>query len=111
MKKIEAIFRPEKLREVIEELKEINVTSFTVTQVQGRGHEKISTGVYRGRSFTINLHPKVKMEIILSDFKAEKAIQTIIKAAHTGEAGDGKIFVSSILEMHSIRTGEIQDLD
>lgn len=111
MKKIEAVFRPEKLREVIDELKEINITGFTVTQAQGQGHEKIATGVYRGKSFTINLHPKVKMEIIVSDFKVEKTIQTIIKTAHTGETGDGRIFLSPILEMYSIRTGTNYDLN
>jgi nitrogen regulatory protein P-II 1 len=102
MKKIEAIFRPEKLREVIDELKEIKITGFTVSQVQGRGQETSTTGVYRGRTFTINLHPKVKLEIILPDDKVEETIETIIQKARTGEVGDGKIFVLPVLESHNI---------
>ncbi len=104
MKKIEAIFRPEKLREVIDELKKIKITGFTVSQVQGRGQETNATGVYRGRTFTINLHPKVKLEIILPDDKVERTIETIIQKARTGEVGDGKIYVLPILESHNIRT-------
>jgi len=109
MKKIEAIIRPEKLREVIEGLGEINVTGFTVTQVQGRGQQKNATGVYRGKSYTVNLHYKVKMEIVVSDYKVHETIQVIIRTAQTGEMGDGKIFVVPILEMYNIRTGEIDE--
>ncbi|WP_379129583.1 P-II family nitrogen regulator [Paenibacillus sp. sgz500958] len=105
MKKIEAIIRPEKLREVIEALRIIDVTGFTVTQAQGRGQQKNTTGVYRGKSYTVNLHHKVKMEIIVSDHKVQETIQTIIKTAQTGEMGDGKIFVVPVQEMYNIRTG------
>ncbi|HEX7057421.1 MAG TPA: P-II family nitrogen regulator [Bacilli bacterium] len=109
MKQIVAIFRPEKLREVIERLREINVTGFTVTQVQGRGQQKNATGIYRGKSYTVNLHYKVKMEMIVSDYKVNETIQTIIKTAQTGEAGDGKIFVLPVQEMYNIRTGKVDE--
>lgn len=109
MKKIEAIIRPEKLREVIEALRDIQVTGFTVTQVQGRGQQKNATGVYRGKAYTVNLHYKVKMEIVVSDYKVQETIQTIIKTAQTGEMGDGKIFVLPVLEMYNVRTGLVDE--
>lgn len=109
MKKIEAIIRPEKLREVIEELRAIDVTGFTVTQVQGRGQQKHSVGVYRGKAYTVNLHYKVKLEIVLSDEKVQTTIQTIIKSAQTGEMGDGKIFVLPVFEAYNVRTGAIDE--
>jgi nitrogen regulatory protein P-II 1 len=109
MKKIEAIIRPEKLREVIEGLRAIEVTGFTVVQAQGRGQQKNTTGVYRGKTYTVNLHYKVKMEIIVSDHKVEETIQTIIKTAQTGEMGDGKIFVLPVLEAYNIRTGIVDE--
>jgi nitrogen regulatory protein P-II 1 len=109
MKKIEVIIRPEKLREIIEALRAINITGFTVSQVQGRGQQKNATGVYRGRTYTVNLHHKVKMEIVLSDYKVEETIQTIIKTAQTGETGDGKIFVTPVLEMYNVRTGQVDE--
>jgi nitrogen regulatory protein P-II 1 len=98
MKKVEAIIRPEKLREVINALQTIQVTGFTVTQAQGRGQQKNTTGVYRGKSYTVNLHHKV-----------DETIKTIIATAQTGEMGDGKIFVQPLLEMYNIRTGETDD--
>lgn len=109
MKKVEAIIRPEKLREVIDGLREINVTGFTVTQTQGRGQQKDVMGVYRGKAYSVNLHYKVKMEIVVSDYKVEQTVQTIIKTAQTGETGDGKIFVTPVLEMYNIRTGKFDE--
>ncbi|MCP3764884.1 P-II family nitrogen regulator [Domibacillus sp. A3M-37] len=114
MKKIEAIIRPEKITETIKGLKNIGITGFTVSQVVGRGKQKDTQGVYRGKSYKVTLHPKVKMEIILSDHMVEPTIKTIIRAAQTGEDGDGKIYVYPILEAYNIRTGapdfEIDDL-
>ncbi|KAA9006343.1 P-II family nitrogen regulator [Paenibacillus spiritus] len=109
MKKIEAIIRPEKLREVIEALRAVEVTGFTVTQAQGRGQQKNLTGVYRGKTYTVNLHHKVKMEIVVSDHKVKETIRTIIGTAQTGEMGDGKIFVLPVEEMYNIRTGRPDD--
>ncbi|MGG6313639.1 P-II family nitrogen regulator [Paenibacillus macerans] len=106
MKKVEAIIRHEKLREVIEALREIDVKGFTVSQVQGRGQQKNAAGVYRGQAYTVNLHAKIKLEIVISDFKVQETVQTIIQTAQTGEMGDGKIFVLPVLEMYNIRTGQ-----
>lgn len=112
MKKIEAIIRPEKLTETIKGLKQIGVAGFTVSQVVGRGKQKDTQGVYRGKNYKVTLHPKVKLEIILSDYMVERTIRTIVTTAQTGEEGDGKIFVYPILEAYNIRTGTLDyDID
>lgn len=112
MKKIEAIIRPEKLTETIKSLKNIGVTGFTVSQVVGRGKQKSTLGVYRGKNYNVTLHPKVKLEIILSDYMVELTVKSIVEAANTGEEGDGKIFVYPVLEAYNIRTGKIDtDID
>ncbi|MDF2606877.1 MAG: nitrogen regulatory protein [Bacillales bacterium] len=114
MKKIEAIIRPERLTETIKGLKNIGITGFTVSQVVGRGKQKDTQGVYRGKNYKVSLHPKVKLEIILSDYMVEPTIKSIVDSAQTGEDGDGKIFVFPILEAYNIRTGapdfDIDDL-
>ncbi|PLT32773.1 P-II family nitrogen regulator [Bacillus sp. V5-8f] len=106
MKKIEAIIRPEKLTETIKELKNIGITGFTVSQVVGRGKQKDAQGVYRGKNYKVTLHPKVKLEIILSDHMVEQTIQRIFHTAQTGEDGDGKVYVYPIFEAYNIRTGK-----
>ncbi|AKP48467.1 MULTISPECIES: P-II family nitrogen regulator [Bacillus] len=105
MKKIEAIIRPEKVTETIKGLKNIGITGFTVSQVVGRGKQKDTQGVYRGKNYKVTLHPKVKLEIVLSDYMVQPTVQTIIQCAQTGEDGDGKIYVYPILEAYNIRTG------
>jgi nitrogen regulatory protein P-II 1 len=114
MKKIEAIIRPEKLTETIKGLKNIGITGFTVSQVVGRGKQKDTQGVYRGKNYNVTLHPKVKLEIVLSDYMVEPTINTIIVSSQTREEGDGKIYVYPILEAYNIRTGttdfDIDDL-
>lgn len=109
MKKIEVILRPQKLTDAIKALHEIGITGFTVTQVVGRGKQKDSHGVYRGQNYKVSLHPKVKLEIVLSDYMVEKTVQTIVRAAQTGEDGDGKIFVFPMLEAYNIRTGVVDE--
>lgn len=112
MKKIEAIIRPERLTETIKNLKNLGVTGFTVSQAVGRGKQKDTKGVYRGKNYQVTLHPKVKMEIVLSDYLVAETIQTIITSAQTGENGDGKIYVYPILEAYNIRTGTVDfDID
>ncbi|QGQ46449.1 P-II family nitrogen regulator [Metabacillus sediminilitoris] len=106
MKKIEAIIRPQKITETIKELKNIGITGFTVSQVVGRGKQKDTKGVYRGKNYHVTLHPKIKLEIVLSDHMVDRTIKTIITCAQTGEDGDGKIYVYPILEAYNIRTGE-----
>jgi len=112
MKKIEVIIRPEKLTETIKGLKNIGVTGFTVSQVVGRGKQKDTQGVYRGKNYKVTLHPKVKLEIVLSDYMVERTIKNIVDSAQTGEDGDGKIYVYPILEAYNIRTGKADfDID
>ncbi|MBZ5749558.1 P-II family nitrogen regulator [Metabacillus rhizolycopersici] len=112
MKKIEVIIRPEKLTETIKGLKNIGITGFTVSQVVGRGKQKDSQGVYRGKNYKVTLRPKVKLEIVLSDYLVELTIKKIVDSARTGEDGDGKIYVYPILEAYNIRTGKADyDID
>jgi len=109
MKKIEAIIKPFKLDEVREALSEIGVTGLTVTEVKGFGRQKGHTELYRGAEYVVDFLPKVKIEIVVSDDIAETAIDSIVKAAHTGKIGDGKIFVMSVDQVVRIRTGETGD--
>ncbi len=106
MKKVEAIIQPYKLDDVKDALAQMGVTGMTVSEVRGHGRQKGHTEVYRGREYTVDLLPKVKVEIILPDQIADEAVDCLIKAAHTGKIGDGKVFVSSIDEVFRIRSGE-----
>lgn len=106
MKKIEAIIKPFKLDEVREALSEIGVSGLTVTEVKGFGRQKGHTELYRGAEYVVDFLPKVKIEIVVSDDVVETAIDSIVKAAHTGKIGDGKIFVSAVEQVVRIRTGE-----
>ncbi len=109
MKKIEAIIKPFKLDEVREALSEIGVTGLTVTEVKGFGRQKGHTELYRGAEYVVDFLPKVKIEIVVSDDIVETAIDSIVKAAHTGKIGDGKIFVMPVEQVVRIRTGETGD--
>lgn len=109
MKRIDAIIRPEKLQHVMRALRQVGVSGFTVIPVQGRGQQKDTTGVYRGHAYDINLHPKIKLEIVVSNEYIQRSIQAIIDAAQTGETGDGKVFVYDIMEAYNIRTGAIDE--
>lgn len=77
-----------------------------MSQVVGRGKQRDTKGVYRGKNYNVTLHPKIKLEIVLSDHMVEPTIKTIIASAQTGEDGDGKIYVYPILEAYNIRNGE-----
>ncbi len=105
MKKIEAIIRPERLTDTLKGVKNIGITGFTVSQVVGRGKQKETQGVYRGKNYKVTLRPKVKLEIVLSDHMVRQTIKTIVASAQTGEDGDGKVFVYPILEAYNIKTG------
>ena len=109
MKKIEAIVKPFKLDEVREALSDIGVTGLTVTEVKGFGRQKGHTELYRGAEYVVDFLPKVKIEVVVSDGLVEKAVDAVVKAAHTGKIGDGKIFVSRIDDAIRIRTGERGD--
>jgi nitrogen regulatory protein P-II 1 len=106
MKKIEAIIKPFKLDEVREALSNIGVNGLTVTEVKGFGRQKGHTELYRGAEYVVDFLPKIKVELILTDTMVEAAVDAIIKAAHTGKIGDGKIFVSTVEQVIRIRTGE-----
>ena len=106
MKKIEAVIKPFKLDEVKEALQEIGVQGMTVLEAKGYGRQKGHTELYRGAEYVIDFVPKVKVEIIVPDDLADAAVQAIIGSARTGKIGDGKIFISDVLEVIRIRTGE-----
>lgn len=106
MKKIEAIIRPHKLDEVQEALSEAGFMGLTVSEVRGYGRQKGHKEVYRGTEYNINFVPKVKIELICSDDRLEKAVQIIIDVGKTGQVGDGKIFIYDVKDAIRIRTGE-----
>lgn len=106
MKKIEAIVKPFKLDEIRESLSEIGVNGLTVTEVKGFGRQKGHTELYRGAEYVVDFLPKTKIEVVLADDRVDAAIEAIIKAAHTGKIGDGKIFVMPVDQVIRIRTGE-----
>lgn len=105
MKKIEAILRPSALRTVLDGLKSVGYPGVTVTEVQGHGKQKGITESYRGQSVE-GLLPKLVVTAVVGDKQVEKVVKIIIKAARTGEIGDGKIFVSPVANAIRIRTGE-----
>ena len=109
MKKIEAIIKPFKIDEVRESLSGIGVAGLTVTEVKGFGRQKGHTELYRGAEYVVDFLPKVKIEIVVSDSLVDMAIESIIKAAHTGKIGDGKIFVLPVEQVIRIRTSETGD--
>jgi nitrogen regulatory protein P-II 1 len=109
MKLISAIIKPFKLEEVKEALSEIGIEGMTVTEVKGFGRQKGHTEIYRGSEYTVDVLPKVKIEVAVSSDIVEKAIETIVTAAKTGKIGDGKIFVTPIEESVRIRTDERGD--
>jgi nitrogen regulatory protein P-II 1 len=106
MKKIEAIVRHHKLEDVKNALSSAGVTGMTITEVRGFGRQKGHTEVYRGAEYTVDFVPKVKVEVVVDDGKLQTAINTIVKAAQTGQVGDGKIFVSDLKDVVRIRTAE-----
>ena len=89
-----------------EALAEIGVEGMTVSEVKGFGRQKGHTEIYRGSEYTVDFLPKIKIEVVLIDDLAEKAVAAIVKAAKTGKIGDGKVFISPVLEAVRIRTEE-----
>src|ERR1700730_4097411 len=106
MKKIEAIIQPQKLDAVKEALIDIGVEGITISEARGHGRQKGITEVYRGAEYSVDLLPKIKLEIFVPDSRAEEIIEALSAAARSGKIGDGKIFVSSIEEAVRIRNGE-----
>ena len=106
MKKIEAIVRHFKLEDVKNALVEKGITGMTITEVRGFGRQKGHTEMYRGTEYRVDFVPKVKIEVTVDDAKLQTALDTIVKAARTGQIGDGKIFVAPLEDCVRIRTGE-----
>ena len=109
MKKIEAIIKPFKLDEVREALSELGVSGLTVTEVKGFGRQKGHTELYRGAEYVVDFLPKIKVEVVVPASLLDTAVEAIIKAAHTGKIGDGKIFISTVEQVIRIRTSEINE--
>src|SRR6186713_1425287 len=99
MKKVEAIIRHFRLEDVKNALTEQGIQGMTITEVRGFGRQKGHTEMYRGTEYAVDFVPKVKLEIVVSDSHLQKAIDTIMKTAQTGQIGDGKIFVSDLKEV------------
>ncbi len=106
MTKVEAIIQTSKLDPVKDALHEIGVEGMTVLEARGHGRQKGHTEFYRGREYTVDLIPKIKLEMVLADDMVEKAVQAIITAARTGKIGDGKIFLSKVDDAIRIRNDE-----
>jgi len=109
MKLIIAVIKPFKLDEVRDALSAVGVQGITVSEVKGYGRQKGHTEIYRGAEYAIHFLPKVRLEIAVASENAERAIDAIVKAAKTGQIGDGKIFVTPIESAIRIRTGETDD--
>jgi nitrogen regulatory protein P-II 1 len=109
MVKIEAIIQPVKLEPVKEALLEAGIEGITILEARGHGRQKGHTEFYRGREYTIDLIPKIKLEIVVKDEMKDKVIAAILESARTGRIGDGKIFVSRVDEAIRIRNDERGD--
>jgi nitrogen regulatory protein P-II 1 len=109
MTKIEAIIQTSKLDPVKEALHEIGVEGMTVLEARGHGRQKGHTEFYRGREYTVDLIPKIKIELVLADDLVEKTVQAIVAAARTGKIGDGKIFLTKVADAIRIRNDERGD--
>jgi nitrogen regulatory protein P-II 1 len=106
MKKIEAIIQPFKLDEVKEALQAIGVEGMTISEVRGHGRQKGHKEVYRGQEYTVDLLPKIKIELVIADARLEEVTRAVVEAARTGKIGDGKIFISEVLEAIRIRNDD-----
>ena len=106
MKIVMAIIKPFKLDEVRDALTGIGVHGMTVTEVKGYGRQKGHTEIYRGSEYTVDFLPKIKIELVVADNRLDAAVAAIVKAAKTGQIGDGKIFVFGLEQAVRIRTGE-----
>ena len=109
MKKIEAIVQPFKLEEVKEALKAIGIDGMTISDVRGHGRQKGHKETYRGQEYNVDLLPKIKFELVVSDERADEVIRTLAFAARTGKIGDGKIFVFDVAQAIRIRNDDRGD--
>jgi len=107
MKKVEAIIRHFKLEDVKNALTEHRIQGMTVTEVRGFGRQKGHTEMYRGTEYTVDFVPKIKIEVVVKEEDVQGVVDTIVRCARTGQVGDGKIFVSELVQTVRIRTGEL----
>lgn len=110
MKKVDAIIREEKLPVVLAALEELGYGGITISPVKGHGRQKGIRQVYRGREFTVDFLPKIKVEIVVSDGAAPRVVAAIAEHARTGAIGDGKIWVTAVESLMRVRTGETGEL-
>lgn len=107
MTKIEAIVQPSKFESIKEVLTDLGVQGMTISDVRGHGRQKGHTEIYRGREYSVDLLPKVKIEVVLPDDLVDATVEAIIKTASTGKIGDGKIFLSKVDQVIRIRNQEV----
>ena len=106
MKLVTAIVKPFKLDDVKSAVETLGVLGLTVSEVSGYGRQKGHTEVYRGAEYTVDLVPKVRVEILVDDLDADKVVETVVEAARTGKIGDGKVWVTPVESVVRVRTGE-----
>ncbi len=106
MKQVAAIIKPSRLGDVQEALTKMGVEGMTVMEVKGFGRQKGHSTLYRGAEYTVDFLPKVKVQVLVTDAKAERVVDAIVQGARTGQIGDGKIFITMVEEIIRIRTGE-----
>ena len=106
MKLVTAVVKPHKLEDVRSALETFGVTGLTVTEASGYGRQKGHTEVYRGAEYTVDLVPKVRVEVLVDDLDADKVVDTVVEAARTGKIGDGKVWVTPVEAVVRVRTGE-----
>ena len=106
MKLLKCIVRPNKVDEVKDALTKLSVSGMTVSEVRGHGKQKGHTAIYRGKEYNVSLLPKVEIELVVPDNLVDEVIQVVMKAARTGEIGDGRVFVMPADTGYNIRTGE-----
>src|SRR5215510_2460816 len=106
MQLIKAIVRPNKMDEVKEALEKVGVTGMTVTDVRGYGQQKGHTAIYRGKEYAVSLLPKMQIETVVPDSALETTVIATVGAARTGEIGDGRVYVTPVVQSYKIRTGE-----
>ncbi|MFN0117984.1 MAG: P-II family nitrogen regulator [Elusimicrobiota bacterium] len=109
MKKIEAVIRPDSLDEVLDALQAAGYPGIMVTEIEGHGRQKGVTQQWRGQEYKVGLLPKVKIEVVVTDKEAPELVSTIVKVTKTGKIGDGKIFITDVVDALRIRTGEKGD--
>ncbi|MEV8086172.1 P-II family nitrogen regulator [Streptomyces nigra] len=106
MKLITAVVKPYRLDEVKEALRQLGVHGLTVTEASGHGRQRGHTEVYRGAEYQVDLVPKIRLEAVVEDAVADDAVEAVVKAAHTGKIGDGKVWVLPVETVVRVRTGE-----